>query len=867
LLRENDRLKVYREKRDFSRTPEPAPKSKRKASRKLGYLIQKHAARRLHYDFRLEHDGALLSWAVPKGPSYDTADKRLAVRTEDHPIEYGRFEGTIPEGEYGAGTVMLWDRGTWQPEGDVDEELAKGKLAFKLFGKRLKGRWALVRLRPSKRDKGKENWLLIKERDELARAEKRPVVERELRSVKSNRTMEEIARGRKVWRSNRAQEKKRTSEPSSTPRRRSKTKAKKKKARGGEPARLPAFVAPQLATLVDAPPRGGEWLHEIKCDGYRAIAAVAGDRAKIYTRNGLDWTDRFAPLVEPLKDLPCESALLDGEIAIADKKGHTNFSALQMALKEDRAGFGFYAFDLLHLDGTDLRKRPLIERKKLLQTLLSGAPKQGPILYSDHIEGEGDRAFGRACDLKLEGIVSKQANAPYRSGRTKTWLKSKCGMEQEFVVIGWSPSDKTGRPFSSILLGVNEDGELRYAGRVGSGFNEVLLDELAALFKRHERKTSPAAGVPASIARRAHCLEPKLVAEIALRGWTHDGLVRQGSFKGLRADKPAREIVRETPMAAKKKGKSKKAKVAKAQPTSIGRNGSIEIAGVRITHPDRVLWPGQGVTKRQLIDYYIRVADRMLPHIAGRPISLVRCPRGAEKDCFFQKHASPGWPDDFKKIRIREKSGTDNYLYIEDKAGLIAAAQMGVLELHLWCAKVGDVEKPDRMIFDLDPDEGVGFAEVKKSAVELHARLKRLGLESFPLATGGKGIHVVVPLKPGHSWDEHRNFAEAIARLMAEEEPDRFVATMSKAKRRGKIFVDYLRNQRGATAIAPFSSRARKGAPLAWPVSWSQLSRLRNAQPAGIGRIPRGTSDPWRGYFALRQAMPDMGTRRRKRTR
>jgi len=856
LLRETDRLNTYREKRDFSRTPEPAPRAKRKAGRKRGYLIQKHAARRLHFDFRLEHDGALLSWAVPKGPSYDTADKRLAVRTEDHPIEYGKFEGTIPEGEYGAGTVMLWDTGAWQPEGDVDEGLAKGKLAFKLFGKRLQGKWALVRLRGSKRDKGKENWLLIKERDEIARAEKRPVVEREKRSVKSNRTMEEIARGRRVWRSNRAQEKKQTSEALAKSPRRSKAKAKRKKAADGDLARLPAFVPPQLATLVDAPPQAREWLHEIKYDGYRAIAAVAGGRAKIYTRNGLDWTDRFEPLVAPLTDLPCESALLDGEIAIADKEGHTNFNALQMALKEDRRGFGYYIFDLLHLDGKDLRKKPLIERKKLLQNLLGGVPKQGTLLYSDHIEGDGDRAFGHACDLKLEGIVSKQANAPYRSGRTKSWLKSKCGMEQEFVVIGWSPSDKTGRPFSSILLGVNEDGELRYAGRVGSGFNEELLDELASQLKRHGRKTPPAEGVPASIARRAHFLEPKLVAEIALRGWTHDGLVRQGSFKGLRADKPAREIVRETPMSGKKNGKARKSKLAKAQPTQISNDGSIEVEGVRITHPDRVLYPGQGITKQQLIDYYLKVADRMLPHIVGRPISLVRCPRGAEKDCFFQKHASPGWPDEFKKIRIREKSGTDNYLYIEDKAGLVAAAQMGVLELHLWCAKIDDVEKPDRMIFDLDPDEGVGFAEVKKSAVELRARLKKLGLESFPLATGGKGIHVIVPLRPGHSWDEHRNFAEAIARLMAEEEPDRFVATMSKAKRRGKIFIDYLRNQRGATAIAPYSSRARKGAPVAWPISWAHLARLRDARPAGIGRVPRATGDPWPGYFRLKQRLP-----------
>ena len=860
MLRETDRLKTYREKRDFSRTPEPAPSRKRKAGRKLGYLIQKHAARREHYDFRLEHDGALLSWAVPKGPNYDTSVKRLAVRTEDHPKEYGKFEGTIPEGEYGAGTVMLWDRGSWRPEGDPDEGLEKGKLAFTLFGERLKGKWALVRLRGRKGNKGKENWLLIKERDELARTEKRPIVEREKRSIKSGRTMEEIARGRAVWHSRPGGKREARYAPATQAPKRSKAKAKKKKRRpGAGTARPPAFVPPQLATLVDAPPRGKEWLHEIKYDGYRAIASVAVGRVKIYTRNGLDWTERFEPLVAPLADLRCESALLDGEIAIADKEGHTSFSAIQIALKEERGGFGYYLFDLLSLDGKDLRKRPLIERKKSLQELLGGAPRRGPLLYSDHIEGDGDRAFGHACDLKLEGIVSKEANAPYRSGRTKTWLKSKCGMEQEFVIIGWSPSDKTGRPFSSILLGVNEDGELRYAGRVGSGFNEDLLDDLAARFRKHQRKSSPATGVPASIARKAHFLEPRLVAEIALRGWTGDGLVRQGSFKGLRTDKPAREIVRETPMSKKTsraKGKPRKAKSAKAEATSIGHDGSIEIEGVRVTHPDRVLYPGQGINKRQLIDYYLKVADRMLPHIAGRPISLVRCPRGAEKECFFQKHASQGWPDEFRKIRIKEKSGTDDYLYIEDKAGLVAAAQMGVLELHLWCAKIDDVEKPDRMIFDLDPDERVNFAEVKNAARELKARLEKLGLKSFPLATGGKGVHVVVPLARGHSWDEHRNFAEAIARLMAEEEPDRFVATMSKAKRRGKIFVDYLRNQRGATAISPFSSRSRRGAPVAWPVSWAQMARLRNAKPASILKVPAAKSDPWKGYFQTRQKLP-----------
>ena len=858
MLRE-DRLKEYREKRDFSRTPEPSAKRGRKAGRKLRYLIQKHAARREHFDFRLEYDGALLSWAVPKGPSYDTTDKRLAVRTEDHPLAYGDFEGTIPEGEYGAGTVMLWDRGYWRPDGDVADGLEKGKLAFELFGKRLKGHWALVRLRARKKERGKQNWLLIKERDEYAGPEKRPVVEREKKSVKSGRTMEQIARGRKVWHSNR--EKKSEGAPAA----RTQERKPKKKRKAKSDAELPRFVPPQLTTLVDAPPPGDEWVHEIKYDGYRAITAVAGDRVRIFTRKGLDWTDKFAPLVEPLAELPCDSALLDGEIAIADKEGHTNFGALQEAISEGRGAFGYYLFDLLEIDGEDLRKRPLLERKKRLRDLLRDAPKNGPLFYSDHIEGHGEQAFSHACDLKLEGIISKQANASYRSGRTRSWLKSKCGNEQELVIIGWTPSDKKARPFRSMLVAVNEEGRLRYAGRVGTGFDEETLDRLATLFKRHARRTSPAEGVPPAIARKAHFIEPKLVGEFAFRGWTGDELVRQASFKGLRADKPAREIVREEPMTTKKSrsrkqttrktAKAKEAKVSRARPTSI-REEEDEIEGVRITHPDRVFYPDHDITKRDLIEYYRKVAKWILPHAAGRPLALVRCPRGVDGERFFQKHASQGWPDEFRKIRIREKSGTDEYLYIEDVSGLVAAAQMSVLELHLWGSKTDDVEKPDRLVFDLDPDEHIPFRAVKDAARDLRARLQRVGLKSFPMATGGKGIHVVVPLVRGHSWDEHRNFAEAMARVMAEEAPDRYVANMSKARRRGKIFIDYLRNQRGSTAIAPYSSRARKGATIALPLSWPQLARLKNAQPARIGKFTPPKSDPWAGYFKMRQRLP-----------
>ena len=610
---------------------------------------------------------------------------------------------------------------------------------------------------------------------------------------------------------------------------------------------------------MDAPPAGAGWLHEIKFDGYRAITAIAGDEVRIFTRNGHDWSGRFAPLIPALQALNVESALLDGEIAVADKSGHTNFGALQDALAAGRGGFGYYLFDLLELEGENLRKRPLKERKKRLEALLKPHIGRGPLSYSEHVAGSGADVFARACELKLEGIISKRADAPYRSGRQTNWLKSKCDMEQEFVVIGWRPSDKKGRPFSSLLLAVRAEGKLRYAGRVGSGYSGARLDELEARFRKLARAKSPAEGVPPAISRHAKFVEPELVAEIEFRGWTREGLVRQGAFKGLREDKPASVIVREKPMP-----KQKAAKRAAQSPRSPGRKSASSkgrdedvIEGVRVTHPDKVLFADQGITKRDLIAHYVRVAGRMLPHIANRPISLVRCPDGEGGECFFQKHASKGFPEEFHAVPIRESAGKRDYLYIDDLQGLVAAVQMGALELHLWATHVDDIEHPDRMIFDLDPDEGVAFAEVKKAARDLRERLQELGLESFPMATGGKGIHVVVPLVPGHSWEQHRDFSEAIARLMAEDEPERFVATMSKAKRKGKIFVDYLRNTRGATAIAPYSARARKGAPYAVPLSWQALGKLANAHPFSVGTAPRG--DPWKAYAKVKQRLPDPG--------
>jgi bifunctional non-homologous end joining protein LigD len=858
-------LRDYHAKRDFERTAEPKGVVGKRKRGALRYLIQKHAARRLHYDFRLEWNGTLLSWAVPKGPSENPDDKRLAVHVEDHPIEYGDFEGTIPQGQYGGGTVMLWDQGTWEPNtDDVDAALAGGKLSFALHGKRLKGNWALVRLR-ARSPKDKDNWLLIKEHDEYECRSGAPIIERETASVKSGRAMQEIAAGRAVWhsdKSNGASRKKATMRKAAAP--------KKTAARGGSKkksssARLPAFVAPQLATLVDEPPASRDWLHEMKIDGYRIEAAVAGERVVFYTRNGLDWTPKFGNLAAPLSRLDCRSALIDGEMAVQDAQGRPDFGALQNALSGEGGPILYYVFDLLALNGVDLRKEPLIRRKEKLKVLVADVDPR--LVYSDEVRGDGEAFFTEVCKLRLEGIVSKRADAPYRSGRGGAWLKCKCGHEQEFVVIGWRPSTKPLRPFSSLLLAVREKGTLRYAGRVGSGYSGAGLENLSKQFRALARKTSPAAGVPGAIARQACFLEPKLVAEIAFRDWTHDGLVRQGSFKGLRSDKPASEIVREKPVPAKRAERAMATSARAAKKTTRGhaapavkpaRDGAEEIAGVRVTHPDRVLFAAQDVTKRELIAHYLSVADRILPHISGRPISIVRCPQGSGKQCFFQKHASDGFPDAFRPIRIREKSGSADYFYIEDERGLVAAVQVGVLELHLWGCHVDDIEAPDRMIFDFDPDEGLDFAHVAAAAKDMRARLRDLGLESFPMVTGGKGVHVVAPLRRGHSWDEHRDFAEALARVMAQEEPDRFVANMSKAKRRGKIFVDYLRNQRGATAICPFSTRARPGAYVAMPVSWQKLARLDMAHPVRVGEATKylGRGDPWPDYFKLRQALP-----------
>jgi len=859
-------LKEYRAKRDFARTQEPKGGSRKQAkAAALSFVVQKHDATRLHYDFRVELDGVLKSWAVTRGPSENPADKRLAVRVEDHPVEYGGFEGTIPKHQYGGGTVMLWDEGTWEPIGDPHEGLRKGDLKMRLNGQRMKGEWVLVHMKG--RDDGKrQNWLLIKHRDEYARDEDK-LTERFTRSVSTGRDLDEIAKGLKpkkktktpakaVWQSNAGEDEVKSAS--------AKTRRPRSK---GLP--LPDFRAPQLATLVDEVPDGDDWLFELKYDGYRSIAAVSGKDVRLYTRNGLDWSEQFSVLVEPFSRLIGGSALIDGEICAFDDKGRTDFSTLKLALgKKDP--LVFFAFDLLEVDGEDLRRKPLTQRKERLRELLGNIDPTSPIQYSDHIVGNGQQVFDGICKAGHEGVIAKLASSPYRSERTRNWLKIKCIKRQEFVIGGWTTSTKK-KTFASLLLGTFENGELIYRGKVGTGFNTQSAAELQEKLDRLARKTNPYKSVPRPIARGVNWVEPKLVAEIEFTEFTPDGHLRHPSFKGLREDKAAGEIVMEKAeptetAAAKSKPAAKSRPAAKRSSNaeskvSLTQEAGIAAAkdvGVKLTSPDRVVYPQQGVTKAELIAYYAAVAERMLPHVADRPLSLVRCPQGRTKQCFFQKHDTGGFPKEMKSVEIVEKDGEkQNYFYISNLAGLIAGTQMNVLEWHLWGSRRRSVEKPERLIFDIDPDVSLGFEDVKTAAYDIRDVLAELGLKSYPLVSGGKGVHVIVPIKPKLEWPEVKEFCRTFAQLMAAREPERFTAQLSKAKRKGKLFIDYLRNERGATAIAPWSTRSREGAPVAVPVSWDDLEMVEAANQFSIHEAAAWAQkpDPWEGYFDTKQTI------------
>ncbi len=809
-----DPLDKYNAKRDFSKTAEPAGKAGKGAGNV--FMVQKHDATRLHWDLRLEADGVLKSWAVTRGPSLNPDDKRLSVRTEDHPLSYATFEGTIPAKEYGGGTVMLWDRGTWAPiAGKSAKDIDEGHLHFILNGERMKGEWMLIRLKPRGKERG-ENWLLRKVNDEFAGGSD-DLVERAVTSVATGRTMEEIAVGKPPPRAE-----KRTSK-----------------------AAMPKFHAPQLATLVDSVPTGSDWIHEVKYDGYRAQIAIAGGKAKVFTRSGLDWSAKFPEIVEAAAALDVDSALIDGEICALDADGRPDFSNLRTAIKDaGSTGLTLFAFDLLSLNGKDLTKRPNVERKAILAPLL---PDSGVIRYADHIVGAGEKLFEAMCGAGYEGIVSKRADAPYSGKRTQAWLKVKCTRRQEFVIIGWSASDARTRGFKSLLLALNEDGKLRYAGKVGTGFDADLLTDLRARLDKIATDKPPV-DFPRVAARGAHWVKPQLVAEIAFAEFTADNVVRHASFISLREDKAARDVVKED------------VAPAEAGVAPVG-SAKAQDTGIKITNPDRIIFPGDGITKGQLAVYYAKIGPVMLPWIADRPVSLVRCPQGRAKQCFFQKHDAGSFGDAVHKVPIREKDGgTEDYLWLDSIDGLVAAVQMGSIEFHGWGARASDVERPDRLVIDLDPDEGLGFDAVKKAAIDIRGHLADLGLVSFALLSGGKGVHVVVPLTPEAEWPAVKDFASRFAQALATAEPGRFVATMSKAKRKGRIFIDWLRNQRGATAVLPYVIRARPGAPVAAPITWEELRDTDSAARFHLGDadelIERAGSKNLKGWGIATQVLP-----------
>lgn len=835
-----DPLAEYNKKRDFKKTAEPAGK---RASSKGGnrFIVQKHDATRLHWDFRLEADGVLKSWAVTKGPSPDPEIKRLAVRTEDHPMAYADFEGIIPKGEYGGGTVMLWDRGTWEPvEGKSWKDIEKGHLHFTLEGERMKGEWLLIRLKKKPGEK-RENWLLRKISDEHAE-EGDPLVQRCLTSVLTGRSMAEIAADTQGEYSLKGVRGDKFTEVMAKAAKRNKTLGRKtnpKPRKGGKP---PKFRPPQLATLVDSVPAGNGWMHEIKFDGYRVMVAAASDKVHVYTRKGLDWSDKFAPLVERFKALDLPPCLIDGEIVAYGSDGNPSFSALQTVLKRGHGSqkesdkLSYHAFDLLELDGKDLAGLTNIERKERLEALLATA--EPPIHVADHVIGAGEKLYRAMCDAGQEGIISKKIDARYQSTRAKNWVKVKCTLRQEFVVIGWKKSSAKGRPFSSLLLAQHEGGKLVYKGNVGTGFNTDTLADLAKRMKPLETDAKPAeVGRPES--RGVTWLKPKLVAEVAFSEFTHDGSVRHGSFVGLRSDKKAKDVVPEA------------ASEAPAEET------------VKISNRDRVIFPESGQTKGELADYYAAVAPLMLPWTANRPLTLVRCPQGRAKKCFYQKHDSGTFGPSVHHVPIVEKNGqAEDYLYVDTAEGILTLVQMGVIEIHGWGSRASDVEKPERMVFDLDPDEGLDFEDVKRAAKDIHDRLADIGLTSFAMLSGGKGVHVVVPLNPGHSWDAHKDFSKRFAEALAQAEPDRFTSNMSKAKRKGRIFLDYLRNQRGSTAILPYAARARPGAPVAVPIAWGELKGYENAHPFSIQDakrlIDRAASKSLAGWGFAEQDLPDL---------
>ena len=852
-------LELYRKKRNFKNTPEPKGKVAKQNSGKLAFVIQKHAARRLHYDFRLELNGVLLSWAVPKGPSLDPNDKRLAVHVEDHPIEYGGFEGIIPPKQYGAGTVMLWDHGIWIPKEDPVAGYRNGKLKFELKGEKLQGGWILVKSHGGKYG-GDRAWLLFKEDDEYARTglEAR-VVDSRPDSVTTHRSLKQIAaNAERVWHSNKSVAE---NVKGGAVKKAKITKIDLTKITGArKAAALPDFVDVQLATLTKTPPAGEGWVHEIKYDGYRMLCRVDGGEARIYSRNRKEWTADFPTIQRAVAGLPIQSGWIDGEAVIMDAKGRSSFQVLQNALSTGTGEVIYCVFDLLYLNGYDLRGVTLGKRKALLKRLL---PTAGTIRYSDHFDVSGARFFAEACKLGLEGIISKRLDSTYEGTRGRTWLKVKCVRRQEMVIGGFTDPEGSRQGFGALLLGVYDaDGSLRYSGKVGTGFNDALLVKLRGalegLVQDKPAFINPPRGAEA---RRAHWVKPELVAEVTFTEWTQDGTLRHASFQGLREDKRARDVVREDSSAVPTPDNSQ-SPVTSPRETAMtvsGKRDKDTIAGIKLTNPDKLLYPEAGISKRDLALFYQSIGDWIVPHLRHRPLTLVRCPNGWNKKCFYQKHAGDGVAEVIERVTVQDSDGPALYMMANSVSAVVALIQMGALELHPWGSRKPKLGFPDRIVFDFDPDEAVGWKEIIEAVNGLKTLLDSLDLRGFLKTTGGKGLHVVVPIKPTVPWEQIKGFTKAIADLFAQTFPDRFTAKLLKVPRHGKIFIDYLRNAEGATAVAPYSLRAKANAPVSTPIEWTETARDLRFDHFNVKNIPsrlqRLKRDPWADFMETRQSV------------
>jgi bifunctional non-homologous end joining protein LigD len=880
-------LGEYARKRDFARTPEPKPAPGRAAKRATkpsakpapapsvpppspappepaggGYSIQRHEARRLHWDLRLELDGILKSWAVTKGPSLTVGEKRLAVHTEDHPMDYLTFEGNIPKGEYGGGSVIVWDHGRWLPEGDPHKGLAKGHLDFRLDGARLKGRWHLVRMRP-RRGERTDPWLLIKSQDEFARPRGAPeIIDEEVTSQLTGVTNAELAAtANKLPAAHAARvASTRRPPPPHAPEGsidippslagEGREGADIGKIAGARKGALPAFLEPSLASPCDKPPSGAKWVHEIKHDGYRIQARIEGAKTSLLTRKGLDWTARFPRVGLMLMRLGLKSALIDGEIVVEDEAGITNLNTLQAELKSGRKDrFTYLVFDLMHCNGYDLTRASLTDRKDLLQTLVASLAPNASVRFSEHLEVDGPTMLAHSCRMGLEGIVSKRKDLGYRSGRNDSWLKAKCQQSQEFVVLGYVRSTAASGAVGSLVLGYYDGGKLVYAGRVGTGWSLSVASSLySELNKIKAAKPALRDALPAGAEKGVVWAEPRLVCVVEYRDWTDERVIRQASFKGLREDKPPTDVTLEGlgPARARQRGKGQRAETA---PAGAGE--------IKLTHPERILWPESGLTKHGLADYYADIASWILPHIAGRVLSLLRCPSGTNEQCFFAKHPFAGLSKAVRQVDVGED---EPMLALDGLEGLLNLVQAGVVEIHPWGSRADDLDHPDRLIFDLDPGEGAPWDAVIAAAGEVRDRLQAKGLRSFVKTTGGKGLHVVVPVEPSADWATAKSFAASIAEAMAGDHPDRYVATVAKRARRGRIYIDYLRNDRGSTAVAAYSTRSLPQASVSTPLAWDELSSGLRSDHFSVGnlrnRLAFLTRDPWQGFFSVKQRIP-----------